>query len=129
MIIYQGRTSPLLSRFDNNLELMNEWFVCMSTLHLCFYTDFIPDPELQYSLGWSLNGFTLVMITYNLAIIIYFLVNNLRLIYIKYKKLWHHKFFGQQEDLEDSSSDEEVKQETNLNAAIVGEPQPEDMEE
>ena len=99
MIIYQGRTSPLLSRFDNNLELMNEWFVCMSTLHLCFYTDYIPDPELQYSLGWSLNGFTLVMITYNLAIIIYFLVNNLRLIYIKYKKLWHHKFFGQQVDL------------------------------
>jgi hypothetical protein len=38
----------------NTLELFNELCVYLSTLHLVFFTDWVPTPELQAMYGWSM---------------------------------------------------------------------------
>jgi len=38
----------------SDLELFNECCVCMAGYHLYLFTDFMPDKELQYTLGFSI---------------------------------------------------------------------------
>jgi len=51
MIIYTGN-KPLNNRFMNRHELCNEFFVCIITMHIILFTDYIPDEEIQYLMGW-----------------------------------------------------------------------------
>ena len=39
MTIYYASNHPLTSRFDNRLEILNEYLVNLCCMHLLFFTD------------------------------------------------------------------------------------------
>ena len=46
VMIYQGSQTPIASRLRNQIENMNEFFIIIATLHMMFYTDWIPEKEV-----------------------------------------------------------------------------------
>jgi hypothetical protein len=74
---------PLL----NYMEVFNEVCVLIATYHLFLFTDFVPDPELRYSIGWSIIGVTIVNIIVNMLVMFWSTIKQLRLMF---KKLIAH---------------------------------------
>jgi len=76
--------SPLL----NNLEIYNDILVFYVTLHFFLFTDFVPEAETQYIIGYSCIG----MIGLGMFVDIFFIfwqnILVLRLIIIKYWNLF-----------------------------------------
>ena len=52
------------------MEAINECFIIAAAYHLFLFTDFVPDPNLQYSLGWSLIAITIINIVLNIGVLI-----------------------------------------------------------
>ena len=53
-LIYVGMAQPMLTKQKNNLELFNEWMICMITYPCFCFSDALPDQENQFSVGWVL---------------------------------------------------------------------------
>ena len=68
--IYIGLSRPHLTRTLNILELVNEYLIMIIFFHLSFFTNWVPDPEMQFLLGWSLSVFVIVLISLNLTVVI-----------------------------------------------------------
>lgn len=45
MLIFQGNFTPLKFRFENRIELINEIFIMLSSLHILLFTDYVPDMQ------------------------------------------------------------------------------------
>ena len=78
---------PLL----NYMEVFNEICVLIATYHLFLFTDFVPDPELRYNIGWSIIGVTLVNIVVNMLVMFWSTINQLKLMFKKlaaYYRKW-----------------------------------------
>ena len=71
MIIYNGHSLPFASRFRSKVEVVNEVFITLDTFHFMLFTDFTRDVETQYLVGWSLVGFIVLHIFFNLSIVLY----------------------------------------------------------
>ena len=56
------------------------------TLHLVFFTEFIPDPQMQYKMGFSMIGFISVLMMANLLMVGYKGGRDVVLIVYKYYK-------------------------------------------
>lgn len=63
MFLYIG-TNPLKSRIHNKIEQMNEMVVCLVSLHMNFFTDWVSDPEVQEMYGWSMIAIILIQMTF-----------------------------------------------------------------
>ena len=61
---------PLTMRFDNRVELMNEFFVSVCSIQMMFFTDAIHEQETQYIYGWSLVYTVSLLCFLNLTIVI-----------------------------------------------------------
>ena len=71
-VIYQGSVKPLNSRFNNQVELFNEYLLgCCSFYALCF-TDWVPSKADQAMYGYHQLALVFVLIFYNVCIILYF---------------------------------------------------------
>ena len=70
VMMYYGSVRPLTNRFDNRLEIFNEYFVSICCMHLFFFTDEI-DVEYQQIYGWSLVYSVGTMCTVNLLVMFY----------------------------------------------------------
>ena len=57
---------------------------------MCF-TDFVPDPEVRYDIGWYYIGISSFMILVHLVLILYSTLKRLRLVCKKYYNRWIHK--------------------------------------
>lgn len=55
----------------NKLELFNEACLLVVSYHLFFFTSMVPDPEVQYQVGWSIIVVTLFNLGANMLIIIF----------------------------------------------------------
>ena len=76
----------------NRIELFNEFFVCLMSLHINFYTDWVPTQKLRFQYGWSMIALASVMVTINLFFVISYAVNFYNLILKKYKIRFDHRF-------------------------------------
>ena len=54
VLIFVGNNKPIEGRFKNKLEIVNEVFVHLISMHIIFFTDWIGDPDMQYNMGWSM---------------------------------------------------------------------------
>ena len=71
-VIYQGSVKPLASRFNNRLELFNEFLVgCCSFYTMCF-TDWILSKKVQAHYGYHMIFIIGVLISTNVLVILYF---------------------------------------------------------
>ena len=87
MSIYITYVKPFETPLLNYMEVFNEVCVLIATYHLFLFTDFVPDPELRYSIGWSIIGVTIVNIIVNMLVMFWSTLKQLRLMF---KKLAAH---------------------------------------
>ena len=67
----------------NKIELFNEFCICYASLHLNYFTDWVPDTELQYDYGWSLLIIVMIMVIVNMSFVLYYAIRNLYFVYLK----------------------------------------------
>lgn len=66
ILIYQGQAKPLRNLKENNKELLNEFFIGISTINLMLYTDFCPDVAFKYLSGYVFIFIVMLTIGFNL---------------------------------------------------------------
>ena len=70
MIIYVGHTRPWATKFQNRLELFNEWSTLVLCYHLVTFTDFYTNYEFRYDvLGTSFIICVIVIILVNMLVV------------------------------------------------------------
>ena len=52
MVIYLYHVKPLESPFAIKMEVFNECTLVCLSYGLMLFTDFVPDPEVRYTIGW-----------------------------------------------------------------------------
>jgi len=89
MIIYVTYFKPFELPLLNKMEVFNEFSILVATYHLITFTWFVPEPETQYTMGWSIIGITVLNIAVNMFVMFYTSIRMLRLVYrrIKFKYL------------------------------------------
>ena len=71
MMMFDASFRPLSSKFENNLEILNEFMICQCTF-LCFgFTDWISDPETSFIIGWARVCLFALVLIINVVIMIY----------------------------------------------------------
>lgn len=75
---------PLVSRMNNRIELVNESFVLLVSTHMMFFTEWMPDKEREYAMGWSMIAFIVIFMSINLSILLYSIAHSIGLIIKKY---------------------------------------------
>jgi hypothetical protein len=88
MLAYITYVKPFESTLLNNLEIFNELSILFATYHLLCFTQFVSDPEAQYTMGWSLIWVTVLNIAVNICIMTYTSLGNLKLLFKKYKQMY-----------------------------------------
>ncbi|TNV85393.1 hypothetical protein FGO68_gene4317 [Halteria grandinella] len=83
MFIYLLLTKPFTSKRLYYIELFNEGTVYIASMHLFIFTDFGPSADVQYAMGWSLIGITLLNIVVNIFVV---WVDNIQC--MREKSLW-----------------------------------------
>lgn len=71
MLMYHGNTRPFTSGFRSKVEIVNEVFIAVGTFHFMLFTDFTKDVDVQFTVGWSLAGFIIAHITFNMMIVLH----------------------------------------------------------
>jgi hypothetical protein len=59
--------------------LINEFLVSLTTVHILFFTDWVPDKQLQYTFGFSMIAVISIQMITNILIVLYFSLNSFRL--------------------------------------------------
>jgi hypothetical protein len=65
IFIYIGISEPFQRASQNKRELVNEFLVVMITDTLFLFTEFCPDLDLKYKMGWVYILFMVLCIIYN----------------------------------------------------------------
>jgi hypothetical protein len=91
MILYQGLNNPLIGRWNNRIEFINEICISYSCFHIIFFTDWIKEKELQYQLGWSMLAVTVFCILFNFYFIFYHGLWSLFVMAKKLKRIVNNK--------------------------------------
>jgi len=81
---YQSTSRPFKTRFDNRLELLNESFIVVISIHLIGFTDWL-DVNQQEWMGWSMDILILIVTLINLMIIFYQIYLYIAVYFKKYK--------------------------------------------
>ena len=58
------------------------------------FTDYIPDPDIQYKAGFIMIGVIVILMIFHLAFVTKYGVKSLSLITVKYYRLIKWKLFG-----------------------------------
>ena len=74
LLIYKGNNWPLETKFQNRLEMYNEVTIAIASGHLLFFTDWVPDQDVQTAYGWSMLWFIGLNFLVNLFVIVWFAV-------------------------------------------------------
>ena len=70
VLIMVGLASPLETSFENNQELYNNFSILVVSYCLLCFTQFIPDPEMRYNMGYVMVLLTVQNIVVSLVIIV-----------------------------------------------------------
>ena len=65
-----GLFKPYEIRRDNKMELINEIICIVIMYHIFCFTDYIPDPQIKYNLGFSVLFFNTLSLSINLGSIL-----------------------------------------------------------
>ena len=73
IMLYNIIVRPCENESDHFFENKNDWTIMITLYYLCCFTDYIPDPNVRYNIGWSLivlqTGATILSLT---LLIVYF---------------------------------------------------------
>lgn len=60
MIISGGYVNARESNFDKGMDTFNEVKLILIMYHMMLFTNFVPDIETQYLIGFSCSGFLII---------------------------------------------------------------------
>ena len=87
--LYYAKCQPLTNRFDNRLEIVNEFLINLCCMHLACFTDVVPI-ETQQKYGWSLVFTVGALCVVNLLVMFTQLARYCALVTLKYWKRLEH---------------------------------------
>ena len=70
IIIYLQQVWPLETPFATKLEIFNEVTITLLTYGLMTFTDYVPEPETRYTLGWHYLTVTCANIFVHLCLLV-----------------------------------------------------------
>jgi len=83
VLIYFTLVGPFELPIMNKIEIFNEFCILLACTHLFWFTDFVPDPEIQYLLGWSLITVSVLNIIVNMLLMAWMSIPSLKMLYWK----------------------------------------------
>ena len=104
LIIYQGGQRPFNTAFKNRIELINEVTICICTLHMMLFTDFVTSHRGQDYAGWSMVIIMTLNFVINLMVVVKIGASSLGLVVKKYWKIFEKKFITKKEEMPENSS-------------------------
>jgi hypothetical protein len=84
MLLHTGYLKPFNSRLQNRVVLLNEFGIAIISMHLTFFTEWVPDKVMQSNLGWSMIAFISIVTGVNLYLVLYFGCRGLYLLFLRY---------------------------------------------
>ena len=86
-MIYIGSAKAFEKRMYNYMDIINESFVAVISLHMFLFTYWVDDKKFKNAIGWSMIAFVLAMLAVNLGPILFFMGKQIKLIIIKYFRI------------------------------------------
>ena len=83
-MFYLGLSKPHELPIQNTLDFVNEFVIIVIFLHIFIFTDWVHDQEAQYLMGWSMNGWVVLLIAYNMFFVLKNGINQIKLILVRY---------------------------------------------
>ena len=80
---YYGYFRPCETRFHNRVLYFNEFLITVVTWHMMLFTDYVPDQDMQYLIGWSMIISIMLNALINIIVIIGIVGKQLFLIILK----------------------------------------------
>jgi hypothetical protein len=91
-IVHLGNSRPFLTRSENRKELMNEFWIGVMSFCLILFSDFSNDKDFQYNIGgWFYVLLMVCTLLFNLSYLVGYLLNTIKLMVLKYAKVFIHK--------------------------------------
>lgn len=87
-LMYFAHFLPKYGKRLNAIEIMNEIQVCLCTMHLCIFSDFVPNLDEQYFMGWVFIILLSSAIFINLGFILFTMFLEFKLLWKKYWRLF-----------------------------------------
>lgn len=69
--MYIVKVKPFETPRQNYMEAFNELCILGASYHLFLMSDFLPNVDIQYTVGWSLIGITTFNIAANMIVMLY----------------------------------------------------------
>ena len=89
VFFYVGTVQPFIDPTLNKLELANETVILVITYFMVVYSDFVPEIETRFLMGWFNLFLIMALMVVTVFIIVgnqgYLLYKDLKLRYLKYK--------------------------------------------
>lgn len=92
MSLFIGR-KPMKNRLNNIIEIMNEFLMASICYNGIVLTDYLTQIEDKYEGSWIMVSLISFVIIINISIVVWFMINNLKLIEIRYRKRIHFFFY------------------------------------
>lgn len=70
-ILYLTLTMPMEKKLDNVVIIVNEWLVYACGVNLLLFTEYVQDPNIRWSCGYSFMFFVLLCVVFNISIALF----------------------------------------------------------
>jgi hypothetical protein len=87
ILLYIGGVQPFDTKFKNQIEMFNEFCICILTIQMTLFTDFVGRKDAQFDAGWQMVGVMVVNMFCNLSIVLVIGAKGTRLLVVKYARL------------------------------------------
>ena len=85
-IIYIGQYKPLKGRFENRINLLNEYMICTITFFSVIFSGMAKSEEQKYLFGWVVIFDLTLFFTLNMSIVFFILIKKLYILTLYLKK-------------------------------------------
>ena len=86
MLIYVAKSDSFMTPFDRRMAMMTEVFLAAVTFHLIVFTDFVPDKDTQYFMGFSFMFWIISLLVINISFVV---IEIFRLFKLKMIQKWN----------------------------------------
>jgi hypothetical protein len=69
-LLFVIETQPFTTQLQNRLEVFNEVTILATSYFLIMFTNFVPEPQTRYLMGFYLSGIILLNVGTNMLVLI-----------------------------------------------------------
>ena len=84
IFMYKLNYKPLEWRMQNYVDFFNEATICICTMHMLFFTEWVADLDVRYGYGWSLIVIMCLNFLVNIILVVWFAGKRIYAIFNKF---------------------------------------------